>query len=62
MDYLFDQVGINRIEACHDPNNLNSGRVMAKCGMRYEGTLRQSCRNNQGLCDASVYALLRSER
>lgn len=50
------------IEARHDPRNPNSGKVMQKCGMKYEGTLRCSDRNNQGLCDASYYALLKSER
>lgn len=62
MDYLFDEVGFNRLEACHDPRNPNSGKVMLKCGMRHEGTLRQAGRNNQGICDESIYALLRCER
>ena len=62
MDYLFDEIGFNRIEACHDANNPNSGKVMAKCGMKYEGTHRQSGRNNQGICDEVFYALLKSER
>lgn len=62
MDFLFDEVGANRIEARHDSNNPNSGKVMKKCGMKYEGTLRSSDRNNQGICDACYYALLKSER
>lgn len=62
MDFLFDVVGVNRIEAMHDPKNPNSGKVMKKCGMKYEGTLRSSDRNNQGICDACYYALLKSER
>lgn len=62
MDYLFDEVGVNRIESRHDPRNPNSGKVMRKCGMQYEGTLRQSDWNNQGICDASWYALLAEER
>ena len=62
MDYLFDEVSFNRLEACHDPRNPNSGKAMMKCGMKYEGTFRQSGRNNQGICDASWYALLRGER
>ena len=62
MDFLFDIVGINRIEARHDPRNPNSGKVMEKCGMKYEGTLRGSDWNNQGICDACYYALLKSER
>ena len=62
MDFLFDEVGFNRIEARHDPRNTNSGAVMKKCGMRYEGTLRHADWNNQGVCDACYYALLASER
>lgn len=62
MDYLFDTVGYQRIESRHDPRNPGSGAVMRKCGMRYEGTFRQSDWNNQGVCDASWYALLRDER
>ena len=62
MDYFFDQVGANRVESRHDPRNPHSGMVMQKCGMQYEGTLRSSDRNNQGICDACWYALLRSER
>lgn len=62
MNFFFGKVGVNRIEARHDPGNPNSGKVMMKCGMRYEGTLRSSDRNNQGICDASYYSLLKSER
>lgn len=62
MDYLFDQVGYHRIESRHDPNNPNSGKVMAKCGMKYEGTLRRSDTNNQGICDACYYGILKEER
>lgn len=62
MDYFFDVVGVNRIESRHDPKNPNSGKVMKKCGMKYEGTLRSADWNNQGICDACYYALLKSER
>lgn len=62
MDYLFDVVNVNRIESRHDTRNPNSGKVMQKCGMKYEGTLRSADRNNQGVCDVSYYALLKSER
>lgn len=62
IDFLFDVVEVKRIEARHDPKNPNSGKVMKKCGMKYEGTLRYSDWNNQGICDACYYALLNSER
>ena len=62
IDFLFDTVDVNRIEARHDPKNPNSGKVMKKCGMKYEGILRSSDRNNQGICDVCYYGILRSER
>ena len=61
IEYLFTEVGMNRVAARHDPNNPHSGGVMRKCGMKYEGTTRASDRNNQGICDAAHYAILRSE-
>ena len=61
IEYLFTEVGMNRVAARHDPNNPHSGGVMRKCGMKYEGTHRASDRNNQGICDAAQYAMTRSD-
>ncbi|WP_314063225.1 GNAT family N-acetyltransferase [uncultured Vagococcus sp.] len=61
ITYLLDEVGLNRVEAKHDVNNPNSGAVMKKCGMQYEGTLRQAGCNNQGICDMSYYGVLASD-
>ena len=58
IPFFFDVVKANRIESQHDPNNPNSGNVMRKCGLQYEGTLRQADFNNQGIVDAARYALL----
>lgn len=55
--FFFAEVGVNRIESRHDPRNPNSGKVMQKAGLRYEGTLLQSDWNNQGICDAAYYAI-----
>lgn len=60
--FLFDEVGLNRIAACHDSRNPKSGRVMEKVGMKREGILRQAGRNNQGICDEVWYSMLRSDR
>ena len=62
IDFLFDAVGANRVCAGHDVNNPNSGRVMLKAGMKYEGILRQSGRNNQGIVDMAYYSIIKSER
>lgn len=61
LRFFFDEVGVNRIESRHDPRNAHSGRVMIKCGMKCEGTMREADWNNQGICDASNYAILAGE-
>ncbi len=61
MDFFYKEVRVNRIESQYDPRNANSGKVMEKCGMKCEGIMRSSNRNNQGICDACYYALLKSE-
>jgi ribosomal-protein-alanine N-acetyltransferase len=59
--FFFEEVGVGRICARHDPRNPNSGAVMRKCGLICEGTLRRSDWNNQGICDEVVYGILREE-
>lgn len=61
IPFLFEQVKANRIESQHDPMNPNSGKVMQKCGLTYEGTLRQADISNRGIVDACMYSLLASE-
>ena len=59
--FLFEDVGMERVEARHDVNNPNSGKVMEKCGMRKEGVMRRADRNNQGIVDCCIHAILRDE-
>lgn len=59
--FFFEEVGANRVAARYDTNNPNSGKVMKKAGMKYEGTLRQNDRNNQGIVDCSVCSILKEE-
>lgn len=61
IPFLFHEVKVNRIESQHDPRNPNSGKVMQKCGLKYEGTLRQADFSNKGIVDASMYSLLACE-
>lgn len=58
IKFLIEEVGAKRIESRHDPNNPNSGKVMLKCGLKYEGTMRKADINNQGICDVAFYGLL----
>lgn len=61
LPFLFERVQAKRIESQHDPDNPHSGHVMRKCGLVYEGTLRQADYSNRGIVDAAMYGLLASE-
>ncbi len=61
IKFFFEEVGMNRVIAKCDSRNPNSAKVMEKAGMKYEGTLRESSFNNQGLCDLQVYGILARE-
>jgi ribosomal-protein-alanine N-acetyltransferase len=56
--FFFEGVLVNRVESRHAPNNPNSGKVLIKCGMKYEGTKRQADINNQGICDSLEYGII----
>lgn len=58
IDFFFNTVGMNRVEARHDPKNPNSGLVMKKCGMNYEGTKIMADKNNTGICDTAIYGII----
>ena len=42
LDYGFRELGLNRIEGRYMAENTPSRRVMERCGLSYEGVLRQS--------------------
>ena len=61
IDYTFEDMEINRIEAQHELTNPSSGRVMEKCGMKKEGVLRQRLYNKGKYVDVALYAILHSD-
>lgn len=62
IEYLFDEVGPQRIEIQYDTDNPASGKVAQKCGMQYEGTLRRYINNKGKLCNVAFYSILSDER
>ncbi|MCX7923107.1 MAG: GNAT family N-acetyltransferase [Clostridia bacterium] len=61
IDYLFS-CGFMRISAYHDVLNPASGIVMQKCGMQFEGVLRNAQKNKEGeFCSIAQYAILKSD-
>ncbi len=59
LEYLFHTVGFHRVQMRHDALNPASGRVMQKCGLQLEGTLRGFKRRHDGTwADIRLYAAL----
>jgi len=61
LDFSFSKLELNRVEATHYIGNEGSGRVMQKCGMRYEGTGIQEVKVKGIFYDVVHYAILREE-
>lgn len=61
LDYGFCAVGFHRIQISHRTKNVASGKVIRKCGMKYEGTLRDAFFYNDEYDDRVYYSLLENE-
>lgn len=61
IKYLFTDLKANRIEAYHDIRNMASGRVMQKCGMMFEGILREAKMARCGAVDVCLYSILKRD-
>jgi ribosomal-protein-alanine N-acetyltransferase len=62
-DYLFTDVGINRIQAFVMPENIKSQNVLQRNGFVKEGMIRQGyVWKGKGVIDLILYSLLKSDR
>ena len=62
IDYLFAEIGVNRVGISHAVKNPASGRVAQKCGLTFEGTKREYFKASTGeFLDISDYGIIRSE-
>ncbi len=62
IHFAFRELGFERITGRHHVDNAASGRVMEKCGLKYEGTLRKIHKINTGcLVDCKYYSILKEE-
>ncbi len=59
--YGFEERGLERIFAMHFGRNPQSGRVLQKIGMEYEGTLRRHLKKWEEYVDLVCYGVLREE-
>ena len=60
-DYLFNILGLHRVEIAIRPENVASLRVVEKLGFRYEGLKRGYIHINGGWRDHLIFALLADE-
>lgn len=61
LEYVFDELGLHRVELHAAPANVASVRVAEKLGFRREGMLRDAARGVRGWHDVYVYGLLSSD-
>ncbi len=62
VDYLFEEIGCDRISSAYDTRNVGSGKVMQKIGMKFEGCLRRYYYQKDGsIGNRNLYSILRSE-
>ncbi|QSB04616.1 GNAT family N-acetyltransferase [Natronoglycomyces albus] len=61
LQWAFDTLDLNRVQAEADTRNVASARVLEKLGFLHEGTLREDCIVNGDVSDSWVYGLLRRD-
>jgi [ribosomal protein S5]-alanine N-acetyltransferase len=61
LQWAFDTLDLNRVQAETDTRNVASARVLEKLGFVREGTLREDCVVNGEVSDSWVYGLIRRQ-
>ncbi|MEG0258383.1 MAG: GNAT family N-acetyltransferase [Lysinibacillus sp.] len=61
LNYAFETLEINRVEAKVEPANVNSIKVLQKLNFTFEGTLRQFEKSKGNFIDINIYSLLKTD-
>jgi RimJ/RimL family protein N-acetyltransferase len=61
VDYAFNVLDLNRIEADIDPRNGSSARSLQRLGFTQEGLLRERWIVGLEVSDSAIYGLLRHD-
>jgi ribosomal-protein-alanine N-acetyltransferase len=61
LQWAFDMLDLNRVQAETDTRNVASARVLEKLGFVREGTLREDCVVNGDVSDSWVYGLIKRQ-
>ncbi|WP_252176717.1 GNAT family N-acetyltransferase [Endozoicomonas sp. 4G] len=60
IDYCFETLRLNRLEAEINPENEASSRLLKKCGFKVEGLLKERWIVDGKVTDSEIYGLLSS--
>ncbi|WP_059173856.1 GNAT family N-acetyltransferase [Bacillus sp. FJAT-27445] len=58
IEFVFKEKGYHRVYARYFTSNPASGRIMKKCGMVYEGTLKDHVFKNGSFEDLDLYGII----
>lgn len=58
IDFVFTEKNYHRVYARYFKSNPASGKIMEKCGMRYEGTLKDHIYKNNTFEDIVFYGII----
>ena len=60
-DFCLDELNVNRFQGGCCIENVASKRVMEKCNMKYEGTLRQYIKLKDGYHDMHMFSIINNK-
>lgn len=61
LRFGFEAIALNRVEALCKVENAASEKVLLKCGMKFEGILREQMFVKGGFQDLKIFSVLKSE-
>jgi ribosomal-protein-alanine N-acetyltransferase len=61
IQYGFDKMNLHKVQICHKSINIASRKVIEKCGLTYEGTLRDFFYEDGQYIDRLYYSILKDE-
>lgn len=61
IGFGFEKINLHKVQICHKSMNQKSKRVIEKCGLKYEGTLRDFFFVGDKYVDRLYYSILKDE-
>ncbi|OPA75325.1 GNAT family N-acetyltransferase [Paenibacillus selenitireducens] len=61
IKYGFQELGLNRIEALIDSDNISSRKVLEKSRFNYEGLLKDYFYEKESFVDAAIFSIIKTD-